>query len=67
MSQVELQKKTITMYDEDDKEIPIEFTLSAEDAAKLDYIMEEMVKMQDGLEYYQDFYQSHFAQFCFTN
>ena len=67
MSQVELQKKTITMYDEDDKEIPIEFTLSAEDAVKLDYIMEEMVKMQDGLEYYQDFYQSHFAQFCFTN
>ena len=67
MSQVELQKKTITMYDEDDKEIIIEFTLSAEDAVKLDFIMEEMVKMQDGMEYYQDFYQSHFAQFCFTN
>jgi uncharacterized membrane-anchored protein YhcB (DUF1043 family) len=67
MSQVELQKKIITMYDEDYKEIVLEFALSAEDVAKLDYIMEEMVKMQDGLEYYQDFYQSHFAQFCFTN
>jgi len=67
MSQVELQKKTITMYDEDDKEIVIEFTVSAEDAVKLDYLMDEMVKMQDGLEYYQEFYQSHFANLCFTN
>jgi len=67
MGQLELQKKVITMYDEDDKEILIEFTVSAEDAAKLDFLMEEMLKMQEGMEYYQDFYQSHFAQFCFDN